>query len=849
MKKHLYIVLFPFLLAGCLSPVKQGWNNFTAYYNTFYNAKQAFEEGVKLNNRQQPEIDIARPIRIHPSPTNAGHNEFERAIEKGASILRDHSGSSYVPKAIALIGQSYFYRQEYFSALEKFQELAQISTGVELQNAVIWQGRTYLEMGLHNEGIRFLTSEMDYIEEWEPGKFAEVNAILAQLYVGLGNWNEASAALHASAGELERNRLRARAYFLHGQVQERLGNDFQALAAYRLSSGILTEYDIEFNSRRKLAEMNRKAGNFETALSQYRSLERDDKFLEYHSELRYEIAKTFQEMNETQEAITRYNEVLHDRFDPPSNRVRARAYYELAEIYRNRKNDFQMAAAYYDSANSYRSNLPDPDESENVDEVARAFGEYASLKQEISHIDSLLHLASLSSAELDSVLLMIREEMEAESDVRESQVLINQNDLTEPEEAAESVEFGFLNINDPVRLEEASMRFRAIWGDRPLVDNWRRQGSILVSVIEEQTGRDTGLQPPTGNQFAPGNGASVPGVDLSEVPFTEPEKRQADENKEQLKYRLGNLFFLSLNMPDSARTYFHEVIESSLNESLRPRALYSLAELELEQGNNDAVEYYSKMLFDRYPESQFADRLEVRLGLNRTEIGQVGASDSILDRYYRLDQQLADTSFAERGNALKELADEAKNPDQKSILMLEAAENYIKAARSDSISAVDSSHEYLETARELLTEIPEIAPGSRQARRAENLLKILDEMNKDEERETVIERFPTELHPSDPAGELPHCSEVGAYLDLPGGAARVIDEMNWSEEQRIELPQKITYRFAISNDGSIEEFSLLGSEIPKSVENELNEAIRKLFFDPIDGQHSIRCKIEFPVRQ
>lgn len=850
MKRHLYIVLFPFLLAGCFSPVKQGWNDFTAYYNTFYNAKQVFNEGLELNNRQQPDLDISRPIRIHTSPTDAGHEEFERAIEKGASILRDHSESSYVSPALSLIGQSYFYRQEYFSALEKFQELAQFSGGRELQDAIIWQGRTYLEMELYGEGIRVLNQEIDYVEDWDSDKLAQVQAVLAQLYVGDEDWDAASAALHASAGELERNQLQARAYFLHGQVQERLGNEFQALAAYRLSSEILTEYGIEFNSRRKLAEMYRETGDFDAALSQYRTLERDDKFLEFHSELRFEIAKTYHEMNDSQAAISRYNEVLSDRFDPPSNRVKGQVYYGLAEIYRNQLNNFQMAAAYYDSANSFRANLPDSEEPEKVDEIARAFGEYASIKQDISHIDSLLTLAEMTPAELDSVLLDIREEMEAESDEREAQLVINESDITDPEDAVESVEFGFLNINDPARLEQASMRFRAIWGDRPLVDNWRRQGSILVSVIEDERGEEVGEQPPAGNRFVSENGSeNVPGVDLSEIPFEEPQRQQALRNQKQLKYRLGNLFFLSLNMPDSARIYFDEVIESSQSDDLKARAIYSMAELELEYGNRREAERYSNLLFENYPSSIFAERLEARLGLDQGNFRQIGASDSTLDQYYLMQEQYSDTSYAEKAKALRKLSEETDNQDQKVIFLYESAENYIKAAKSDSTASDDPDHEYFESARTLLEQISEIAPGSRHARLAESLKSELDGMKQDEGQGVAMERFPEELYPSDPAGELPFCSEANAYLDLPGGAARVIDELGWSEEQRSELPQEIGYRFAVRPDGSIEDFSLLDSDIPESVESQMNEAIRELSFEPIDGDHSIRCRILFPVRQ
>jgi len=853
--KHLYIILFLFLFTGCVAPVKQGWYNFTAYYNTFYNAKQAFDEGLELNQRQQVNINPAQPIRIHPSPTDAGRAEFEIAVEKGASILRDHSESKYVESAISLIGQSFFYRQEYFSALEKFQELRQLTTGSELQKATIWQSRTYLELELYDEGIRFTNQEIDFIEDWDPGLFAELNMALAQLNAARGDWSESSNLLHDFASQLESNRLKARAYFLHGQVHERLGNNFQALAAYRLSSSIISEYDLEFNSKRKLAQMYRETGDFEAALQLFRSLERDDKFIEYHVDLRYELAKTYQEMREGAEAITRYNRLLRDRFDSPSNLIRAKSYFGLAEIYRDQFNDFQTAAAYFDSANTQSVRLSEIYDDVDAEEIARAFGEYASLKNQIEWADSLLHLATLSESELDSVLRKLQADRIDQRDAAEQQV-INTADITEsPDDAVEVLEFGFLNSNDPVRKAEAQIYFRTVWGDRPLADNWRRQSAILVSIAEEET-EMVSEQSENVIVVNGGNGliqtAANAGVDLSEIPFSEEEKINMQRSKEEFKYRLGNLFFLSLNMPDSARSYFTDVINSSLNRELAPRAIYSLAELELSENNRDEMVRHANRLFDHYPESIFAERMAVRLGVDY-ELQSREEADRVEVRYASIKENIADTSYAEKADRLVELAESTLDEKRKSIILMEAAENYLKAAQKRSS---ETAVIYYSTAADILKQIQQMNEAeNRVYRRSALLLDSVEELianiqadQSEDEGGILIERFPEDRYPVDPAGELPLCDDVNAYLNLAGGTSRVVSEMNWSEEQKLELPDLISYRFAINPDGSLENFSALTRELPGDIENDLNSYLRGLSFDPIGGEHSIRCKLNFHIR-
>ena len=846
-------------MTGCVPPLQQGWKNFTAYYNTFYNTKQAFDEGLELNQGQQLDINPDQPIRIHPSPTEAGREEFERAIEKGASILRDHADSKYLSKAVSLIGQSYFYRQEYFSALEKFRELRSLTSGEELQEATIWQSRTYLELELYEEGVNFTQQEIDFIEDWDIALLAELNMVLAQLYSERGEWSEASAVLQDYTGLLKSNRLKARAYFLHGQVHEELGNNFQALAAYRLSSSIMSEYDIEFNSRRKLAQMHRNTGDYESALQLFRSLERDDKFIEYHVDLRYEIAKTFQEMNEAEEAVTRYNRLLRDRFDAPSNEIKAKSYFGLAEIYRDRFNDFQTAAAYFDSANTQSVELSNIYEDVDAEEIARAFGEYASLKNEIERVDSLLHLSTLNETELDSVIRRIRDQRVDRTEVNRQQNLFSARNVAEsPDDATEVLEFGFLNSNDPVRKAEAQSYFRAVWGNRPLEDNWRRQSALTISSMEAEPelindSDETVVAANAGNGLI--ETAANAGIDLSEIPFSEEEKIRMKRSKEQFKYRLGNLFFLSLNMPDSARYYFNEVIQSSASQELIPRAIYSLAELEVSENNRDEMVQNANLLFDQYPESIFADRIAVRLDIDY-ELDESGRSDQFEAEYTSIQQNIADTSFAEKADNLVDLAESISDEKRKSMIYLEAAENYLKEARD---LPSETSVVYYNSALELLNQIMELDQADTQVKRRSSLMLesvknyVANQLgnekeNKDEDAEVMIERFPEDLYPTDPAGELPICVDVNAHLNLAGGTARIVAEMNWSDEEKSQLPDVISYQFAINPDGSIESFSILSDGVPAEFENALNSVIEDLSFDPIGGEHSIRCKLNFPIR-
>jgi tetratricopeptide (TPR) repeat protein/TolA-binding protein len=865
-RKILYIVGVALVVTACGTPLQQGWYNFTAYYNTFFNAKQAYQEGLSLNERQQPALNPHEPIRVHRSPTRGGHEEFEVAIEKGASILRNHERSDYVPDAIDLIGKSYFYRMEYFSALEKFQELYQLTEGTDRQMAVVWEGRTYLEMELYDEGIRFVESELDYLTDWDRETQAEAYVVLAQLYGGLEDWEQVIDLLRDAAMRLSSDQMKVRSLFLLGQALEYTGNLYQSLAAYRLASETHSGYDLEFNSKRKVAELSRKTGDYDGAVRGYRMLERDDKFREYHTEMAFEVARTYQLSGYPDMAVSQYNRILGNRLEQPDNVVRSKVYFSLGEIFRDYKDDFGMAAAYFDSAASGGADLSLYFEDQNAREMARAFSDYARLKNEISKRDSLLHLASLSPAELEITLEQIALQHQAEQDELiddRGGILAEDADLTEASDAAEVTRDGFLNIHNRERLQEASIRFRAIWGDRPLADNWRRHraaGGVRlepIAVTETDGALELEADIPTSEPVT-----TPAGVDLTNIPFSEAEQANMNEEIEELKYRLGNLFFLSLNMPDSAAVYYREIAQSGNNDQVRPRAIYSLAEIEFSRQNEAEAEHWAGLLLAEYPNEEVAIRISRRLGW---DVQMPGRSQDFRIGYRQFSEEYSDTSRTAKAERLVELARDAESDQQKAQLLLEAAQNYILDAREtersqplDDTARVDDFPaqpdesltfigESWDLARELLTEIAGLQSDPQLIRRAELLLKAIEPVEKDPE--FIIDRFPEEMYPVDPAGELDVCRESGLSSNFDGRFDELLERLSLSQQELNLLPDIIEYRMVIEPDGFIASFELLTREVPGQIQERIDLAIEEyLEFESFEGTYSARCKIVIPVR-
>lgn len=607
------------VVSGCRSTLKSNWRNFNAYYNTFYNAKKNYKTGLEKNLGQSRDYNPLQPIRVYKKPVNAGASDFNKAIEKGADILRKYNETKWVDDALELIGKSYYFRQEYFSANQKFKELYTTTGSVKKkQKAIVWQGRVLLDMELYSQGISFLTDELISFEgEWDKHFRAEALVLLAEHYVYVENWELAKERLLEGIPDLSKKEYKERAYFLLGQVYEKLREQEQAYEAYDKVKKYYTEYNLQYLAKRKKAEVARNLGRNKVAYSLFDDMVRDDKNTEYKAELDYELARTEQRRGNYEKAEEVYQQLLNDNFNRPEAETRAKAYYSLAEIYRYVYDDFQLASTYYDSAAQVNADPQKLPEDFMAAELAESFGEYTRISNEIALQDSLMKLGQLSPQEFDSVMVQLRqqkkrelERLQKEQEARENRLVnVGQGDNTNQPSGSSN---GFLNIRNQSMILDAKTQFRALWGDRPLVDNWRVTKLIQSSA---RAANDTGIEEGEINSSTVSNVLEVE-IDISNIPFTAPEQDSVRKLISEYQYELGNLFFISLNMPDSAAKYYTKAINGPSRDEVKAVSLYSLSEVESIADRENEARNYARRLVNEFPESKYAKRLADTYDLN-----------------------------------------------------------------------------------------------------------------------------------------------------------------------------------------------------------------------------------------
>lgn len=695
MKHRLPLILILLMVmlgaSGCKSIFKTRWSNFNAYYNTFYNAERYYKLGYdKVQKRVDP-INPERPIRIHKRPNSTLDADFENAILKGADVLRDFSDSKWVDDALLLIGKSYFFQGQYFSADMKFQELLAATNSVSmLQQGVIWRGRFFLESEQYETGIDYLNNALfDEELRWRGAEEADVRLLLAQLHAELEQWEQAEEQLVAGLENARGREILANGWFLLGQIRERTDDEIGALAAYSRVSRFNPEYSMVYNAKRKQAEISRETGRLDEALKLFIDMSRDDKNFDELAELNYEIGRTYQLLEDYARAERYYYDVLRYTIKSPTVETKAKTYYGLAEVNKDYYLDYFTAAAYYDSAATSGKDLERLPSWFDAAELSVSYNTYRRLAIEAYEADSLLWLSNLNEDAFDSVIAVVRQQKIAQmrEEMRRQQAAANTmvNLGATPQGGGSSLgasaSSGFLNHKNQTMVNDGKQAFRAIWGDRPLVDNWRRMDAVRLAREDPQ------LADELGNNA--GNGTSDElevEIDFSKIPFTPEEKEKSRETIASKIYEIGNVFFLQLNMPDSADSRYRRVISLYPDLPVAAQAKYSLSELYYTEGDSTASQIWADRLVADHPETIYRNRLAERFPtrIQPVDMGLTG-EDSIRVAFEERFQALRDTLSIDAIESLRTFSAEKFDSPQAPDALLLAAHKYIELGKEDSL--------------------------------------------------------------------------------------------------------------------------------------------------------------------
>jgi len=862
LKRNCFILLL-IILTGC-SGLSNSWNNFTAYYNTFYNAKNDYKAGLKKVEDQPVQINPDTPVRAHPAPVNVGGENFEEAINNSALLIRRHSNSKWTDDALLLIGKSYYYRQEFFLAIQTFEDLLNFPTPTPLkQQAVIWKGRALLDIASYGEGISFLGTQLSAFEgDWDPEKKAEAQIILAQHFAMLQNWQQSADLLRSAIPIIKKQAFKGRSYYLLGQVLQRLENFEGAYQAYSNVASNFPDYEYIYWAGIKRAEVSRLNGDFDKAISIYLSMLNDDKNFDRNDEIYNQLAQTYVQEGDFRQAEQIYKRILNNTSANRSPDLLSDIYYQLGQLYSSEYNNYQLAAAYFDSSSAQSTQQLQNRKKEDAIKLVSAYEDYIFLKDQIARTDSLLRLGDLNIGERDSVVVRVRRQRRAALQNNRKRIAqtgntlfnVNRGDTvgtSGPTDAISS--FGFLNYRNARRVENAKQQFRAVWGQRPLVDNWRRTN--VIRSISSNDRRIVAEEPGTIDEGQNSTSDEDLGINIAEIPISPKAKEAIKQERVNLQYRLGNLFFLTLNQADSAAFYFKEVLEDTVSSEVKPKALYSLYKLYEEEENADSAAFYKQKILTDYTSSVYAKRIRNQPDGKET----VSPSDSTVLLQRRVQVLLNEQDSLPPSRRIAEqrrrLALENRNSDIAPDIYFQAIREYIRFAKNSSndAAAIEDQTANSDTLQQIGSSNVSPDYSGKAWDRVRELLAEFKQLFPKAEQMEAINVWAEEIGNSG-SNTVLRCEKLGVKPKVKPDMQTFVSTIDLPDKVKgLNLSGKLNYRLLINRDGTVESYELLSNPTNLGIEDSYETAIKNsLAFEPITQNGKavrISCEVEFPIKQ
>ena len=616
MRASFFSLVILFVLVSCSveqnSFTSNAYHNVTAHYNGYYYAREKTREVEKVIARSLDD-DPNQILRLFPKLDSTLAKSYvkdtEEIIKMASLSIQRHPNSKWVDDSYVLVGKARLYGYDFQNAIQTFKYVNTKSKDADTRHGALVQL------------LRTFTEQQDYDRAEETFRFLEKEKLSKQnakdlylekayYYQERNDYDYMVRNLALADSLLERTDRKGRIYFLIGQVYQKLGFDSEAYNYYRKCIGTNPDYEIDFYARLNMAQVARldDKRDIKQLRTQFEKMLADTKNIEFKDKIYYELGEFDRKQGNLKEAIESYVLAAHAG---TNQRIKGSAYLRIGQLEFDSLKKYSLAKLYYDSAIGAL-----PKDFENYASIKKrqeVLGEFAKYTEAITWNDSLLSLAAIDTAllrkQIDSVLAERAKPIAAtKKKKRRSYTSTGTSSSSNPffnQDNGAGVDWYFGN---PSAVALGQSEFQRIWGGVALEDNWRRSNKATVL-------QDPG-QPIAGGQIRAGAEKGEPeavsqtqkvdeaGKLIGQIPRTDEAKAKALAQIEEGYFKLGDLFYFSLNEKDNASESYTKLLNRFPQSEYVPEVLYKLY-LIAKDTDPAKAEVYAAELKTNHPRSTF----------------------------------------------------------------------------------------------------------------------------------------------------------------------------------------------------------------------------------------------------
>lgn len=526
MKKLLYISIVATVvmlaMAGCSTQKNDAksrwWHSFTARYNTYYNGSQAFIEGsIEKENANKDNFTEMIPLYMvsNKNSKSTGLMKFDRAIEKSEKAIKQHSikkrpewtknrrktakdiewlnRKEYNPflwKAWLLLGKSQFQKGNFDEAAATFSYMSRLYSTQPAINGIAraWLAKSYVELDWLYDAEDVMTKMLRDTIHYRAQK--DWDYTFADYYIKSGQLEQAVPYLQKVIKHERRKKLKARQWYLMGQIQYVLGNKEEAYKAYQKVIHQHPPYELEFNARIAQTEVMA-GGRSKQMISRLKRMARSDNNKDYLDQVYYAMGNIYLLQADTANAIGAYEK--GNKESTRNGIEKGVLLLKLGDLYwvKEKYNDAQRC--YGEAIGLLDKERPD---YEQLSERSKVLDELVPHTDAVYLQDSLQVLADLPEEERNKAIDRVIEELkkkeeeekkaaqeaEAEKVLQRQGATGNRNNMANRPPAGGQQQGGAWYFYNPMAVNQGKTAFQRQWGKRENTDDWQRINRTVVNL-------------------------------------------------------------------------------------------------------------------------------------------------------------------------------------------------------------------------------------------------------------------------------------------------------------------------------------------------------------------------------
>lgn len=622
---------------------KRIFQNTYTHYNYFFNANNKMNEVIERAKASFKD-DYTKLLPFYPytlEGTAQQRNEIDSVIYKcTAGILLHDLRNDWIDNLYMLMGKAYMFRKDFDSATQTFQyinyayspkdggydiaigsnssntngvfTIATKETKNVLKKAVthppsrnesfIWQARNYVEQGELSDAaglIEILRADPNFPKRLK----TELYEVISYWFYNQNAYDSSAHYLGLALNEADTRQDKARWEYLMGQLYAMAGKNDLAVKYFDRSIKHSIDPVMEVYARLNAIRINnsgKKDSYIQDNLNDLLKMAKKDKYQNYKDIIYYTAAQVELERNNTAGAIKWLKKSVEAGSNNPSQK--AESFLLLADLNYNTKG-YIDASVYYDS--TAVESLSDEKDKARVTDRRPALKTISGNVQKINLQDSLQRIAGMPEAERDAYIRKLVKQLRKAKGLKD-----------EPGSSGSSSGSGSTDLfadtkadwyfSNPNLKSKGFSEFKSRWGDRPNVDNWRRQQAVNRAKVDLNVvpGNDVGDK-----DTAKDEEISFESI-LAKLPLTQQQIDASNSIIQKALFENGQVFEDKLEDYQSAIEVFEELLRRFPNTQQKEQILFNLVYMYGKVNNPAKQQAAREQLIREFPNGKLTQTIK-----------------------------------------------------------------------------------------------------------------------------------------------------------------------------------------------------------------------------------------------